>query len=130
MNEPADYLWMEELYQEELFHLSCKTLVVVPEPWEKLTEADKSLLSKILSAVKVGLAGARIIAEPEFTRSMLRQLNPRCVIVFGSRLEPPLPPGEVHRIEEAKLVNAPRLDSLDEAGKKLLWPALKEMYSL
>lgn len=123
---PSSYL--EELYQEELFNLPPQTVVVIPTGWADLTEADKSLLSKILSAIRVGLPGVRIVAEPTVSRKRLLQFGARQVLIFGSAFQPDAEPYRIHEVEGIKLILTGKLQSLDEPRKKLLWAALKEMF--
>lgn len=122
--------WIAELYQEEIYHFSCDTLVVIPEPWQDLGLESKILLEKILKAVKVGLAGAQVIHEPHLTTAKLTQLNPRHAIVFGATMDGPITDGEIVSFGDTRLVRVARLDALGEGAKQMLWSALRKMYSL
>jgi hypothetical protein len=130
MTEALDPAYLEELFQEEIFILPRNTIVVVPGPWAKIPEEEKALLSKILSSVKLGLAGVCIISDPELSNARLLQLNPRYALVFGSHLEMEIKSYNVSTFEGIALISADKLQSLDESRKKLLWSALKEMYSI
>lgn len=130
MSMETAHEWIAELYQEELYRFSCDTLVVIPKPWEGLGQEEKDLLEKILKAVKVGLAGAQIIHEPHLTAAKLIQLGPRHALVLGATLDNPVADGEIIAIGNTRLVRAAALDELNDGAKKVLWSALRKMYSL
>lgn len=130
MSQETAHEWIAELYQEELYRFSCHTLVVIPKRWEDLEVEDKALLEKILDAIKVGMAGVQIIHEPNLTTARLNQLDPQYAIVLGATLDTPVADGEITVFGNTRLIRATALDKLDEAAKKVLWSALKKMYSL
>lgn len=102
-------------YNEELYLIKDKATVILSEPWEKITEADRQLLQKILQSVRLNLASVRILhqAKPDVTGR---------AIFFGA--------SEVR--SEGSLVHAPSLSMLqaDTAGKQKLWVALKALFGL
>ena len=130
MSQETAHEWIAELYQEELYRFSCDTLVVIPKPWESLEQEEQVTLEKMLRAVKVGLAGAKIIHEPHLTAAKLTRLDPRHAIVLGATLDNPVVDGEIIAFGNARLVRAAPLDELDEGAKKVLWSALQKMFSL
>lgn len=130
MSQETAHEWVAELYQEELYHFSCDTLVVIPKPWESLDQEERVTLENILKAVKVGLAGAQIIHEPHLTAAKLKQLDPRHAIVLGATLDNPVADGEIIAFGNTRVVRAAALEELDEKAKKVLWSALKKMYAL
>ena len=130
MSQETAHEWIAELYQEELYRFSCDTLVVIPKPWESLEHEERVTLEKMLRAIKVGLAGAKIIHEPHLTAAKLKQLDPRHAIVLGATLDNPVVDGEIMAFGNTRLVWAAALDELDEGAKKVLWSALQKMFSL
>lgn len=102
-------------FSEELYHVKERTTVVLAEPWEKIPEADRQLLQKILQSVRLNLASVRILqqAKPD---------APGRVIFFGAP--------DVKT--EGTVVLAPSLSQLqnDPAGKQKLWVALKALFGL
>ena len=116
------------LYSEDLYTLPSPTVVVTNKPWEKFTEEEKSLLSKILSSVKVGLSGVRVIFRPAATVEELVSLGSPRVLIFGSNVQV-----ESYKLVQAhgfSIIRADELTALDDAKKKSLWLALKSMFDL
>lgn len=116
-------------YNEEIYLVKEKTTVILSEPWEKIAEADRQLLQKILQSVKLNLASIRILHQPSLN---LGQLDPKPsrTIYFGEVVTG-LAQFEVIRTE-GSIVIAPRLAQLqnDPAGKQKLWVALKQLFGL
>ena len=57
---------LENLYSEELYSLPPKVLIVISKPWSEIQEDEKTLLGKILGAVKLSLSSVQIINRAEF----------------------------------------------------------------
>jgi hypothetical protein len=49
------------IYNEDLYKLPPQAIVLLPVPWKDLPEAEVVLLSKILSAARLSLAGVQIV---------------------------------------------------------------------
>ncbi len=105
-------------YNEEIYLVKEKTTVVFSEPWEKIPEADRQLLQKILQSVRLNLASVRIIHQPKPDLTILKTKS----IYFGA------PDFKT----EGNVVLAPALSQLqtDPAGKQKLWMALKTLFGL
>lgn len=123
MNPTAD-----SIFQEEIYDFQAPTTVVLSEPWDQLQEPGRILLTKILQAVRLSLDAVRILHQAEFDLSGYTD-KPRLLICF---ISPPkgVSRYEVHRAGGSAMVFADSLDALvqDEAGKRKLWAALKDLF--
>jgi len=119
---------LENLFQEELYALSPKVLVILATDWSSLPESDQLLLAKILGSVKRSLASVQIITRREFEVSDVVIYNPSHIIAFGSIVKNMSKTYELHYIQEIPAILADDLQKLDDAKKKSLWGALKQMF--
>ena len=78
---------LENLYSEELYNLPPKVLIVISKPWSEIQEDEKTLLGKILSAVKLSLSSVQIINRVEFGVEDFNAYRPACIIAFGATLK-------------------------------------------
>lgn len=120
----------ENLYQEELYALSPKVLIVLSTDWVNVLEADQLLLGKILGSVKRSLASVQIINRKELDVSDIFTFNPSHIIAFGSKVKGLSRTYELLSIQEIPIILADDLQKLDDAKKKSLWGALKQMFKL
>lgn len=122
--------FFESLYIEELYQLAPKTSVVIATAWNKITEEERQLLSKILGSVKLSLESVRIIEQEHFNLSKWIE-KPKRVISFS-----PAPDGlakyEVIEADGTSLVLSNSLGELitDDACRRKLWLALKQLFSV
>jgi hypothetical protein len=118
----ADLVFTEELY------LIRKTTVVFSQPWNSLSEADKTLFDKILQAVKLTRHDISIIDQPVLDLGGIDP-RPRRVIYFGKPVSG-LSQFEVLTVDGSSVVLAPSLEQLhnDQQGKGKLWTALRSMF--
>lgn len=116
-------------YSEEIYNIREKTTVILTKAWNDLADADKLQLQKILQAVRSSLAAVRILHQPVLDLSQLKPVPGR-IIYFGDPV-PGLTQFECIQTD-GTVVLAPHLDvlSTDDAGKKKLWIALKQMFGL
>lgn len=120
---------LESLYPEELYALHTKVLVIVPNAWTAVSEEEQTLLSKILGSVKLSLGAVQIIALAEFEIQTLAAYRPDQIIAFGSRLKREARLYEVIHVSGISVLQADALPVLDDARKKSLWGALKQMFN-
>jgi hypothetical protein len=114
------------LFQEEIYNIPANTLVVLAKPWDSYSSDEKGLLLKILGSVKLSLASVQVIVQPELRLWDLP--HPHKVLVFGSKSD-----GKSYTCEQAQgftVLKADDLPQLDDAKKKSLWLALKEMFAV
>jgi DNA polymerase III psi subunit len=116
-------------YTEEIYLINDKTTVILSDPWEKITEADRQLLQKILQSVRLNLASVRVLHQPSLNLGHLDP-KPSRMIYFGEAVTG-LAQFEVIKTD-GSIVIAPRLSQLqnDPQGKQKLWMALKQLFSL
>lgn len=114
-----------DLFQEELYEIKDRVLIVLPEPWESVSTEDKTLLSKILGAVKLHIDGVQIINQPSLTQAVLETLSPKWAIRFSNDASDSLPYYSATAVGGCKVIKSHPLAELDDARKKNLWMALK-----
>lgn len=128
MSQPASIL--ESLYQEEVYRIPSRVLIILSGAWEDLQEEDRTVLTKMLAAVKLSLASVQIITKKEFAISDLASFAPSKVLAFGARLQPASSLYEKLVIDGVPVILAEDLRSLDDAKKKSLWGALRVMFGV
>jgi hypothetical protein len=124
---------IEHLYQEELYNLRPKVLVIIPVLWDTLSESDQLLLSKILGSVKRTLASVQVLALNEVDIDDLLIYRPSRIISFGTSIKEQgkiIQPYKSFNHNQILVLQADSLDQLDDAKKKNLWNGLKEMFQL
>jgi len=118
----------ESTYPEELYLIKPKVTVVIPVPWTEVKEAEKTLLSKILGAVKQSLDSVTIKQQSLLDLSLWGEKHER-VLCFSPAEG--LPKFEVLPTQGTSVIVSlplPELLTNDEAKKKL-WAGLKMMFS-
>jgi DNA polymerase III psi subunit len=116
-------------YNEEIYLIKDKTTIILSDPWEKVAEADRQLLQKILQSVRHSLASVRVLHQPSLSLADLDP-KPSRMIYFG---EPVTGLAQFEVIKtDSSIVLAPRLSQLqnDPTGKQKLWMALKQLFGL
>jgi hypothetical protein len=119
----------ENLYQEELYALSPKVLVILSKNWEHVSEEDQLLLAKILGSVKLNLASVQILTLQAFDLDGLQVYGPTQIIAFGSVLKSSSKYEQLLTLHGTSVIQADALHKLDEIKKKSLWNALKMMFN-
>ncbi len=118
----------ESTYPEELYLIQPRVMVVIPVAWTEVKEAEKILLSKILSAVKQSLDSVVIRQQPQLDLSVWTE-KPKRVLCFSPAEG--FPKFEVLPVQGTSVIVSlplPELLANDEAKKKL-WAGLKVMFS-
>lgn len=124
---------IEHLYQEELYNIGQKVLVIIPQPWDAMSESDQTLLSRILGSVKRSLASVQLLSLKDAETDDLLFYNPSKIIAFGTTLKvtgKSIPPNKPFRHSQVTLLQADNFEQLDEPKKKVLWYALREMFEV
>ena len=127
------YKPIEHLYQEELYVLRPKVLVIIPMQWDSLPEDDQVLLSKILTFVKTSLSSVQVLALRDADINDLEIYQPSRILAFGGTIKvlgKNIPSYQAHRHNGIAILQADSLDQLDAVKKKNLQNALKEMFEL
>lgn len=120
---------LEELFQEEIYKVSEKTLVMIPVPWNELSSEECELLTKILSAVKLNPSSVQILFNHTLDLSTIQANRPGRILLFGVSPIPSIEKYKPADINGIPVVVADLLNSLDESKKKSLWTALKAMFA-
>jgi hypothetical protein len=119
---------LENLYTEELYNLPPKVLIVISKPWSQIQEEEKTLLGKILSAVKLSLSSVQIINRAEFVVADFEAFRPNCIVTFGAILKNSNKMYEKIMNEQTAIVVADELHQLDDLRKRNLWLTLKQVF--
>lgn len=120
----------ESLYQEDIYLTRPRTLILIDKPWNDVSDDERTLLAKILGSVKLSLAAVQILHRESATLNDLSALSPERVISFGTRLSPVNKQYEYVPIDGFHVIASDSLSSLDDARKKSLWLALRQMFGL
>ncbi len=65
----------QHLFQEDLYNLPPRVIVVLSKPWDEVSENDRTVLSKMLVAVRLNLSVVQIIHRTDL--SIERPGSPR-----------------------------------------------------
>ncbi len=114
---------VSDLYPEEIYQIKDRVLIVLTTSWESVSEEDKTLLAKILGAIRLSLDGVQIISQQKPDFQAIKMLSPKWVIRFSN--DYPKDYYKAESIEGSIIVNSHLLSDLDDARKKSLWMALK-----
>jgi len=121
---------LESLYNEDLYQIPSRIVFVIPQPWEELSEAERTTLSKMISALKLSINGIQIITRKTFSMESLKAFAPGKVVALGSAFESASKPYENFTLDGVSIVIADSLTALDDTKKKNLWLALKQMFGI
>ena len=117
------------LFQEEIYNVPEKVLVILAKEWHTYAPEERALLSKILASVRLSPDSAQVIVQTRLSLASLPFYNPAKVLVFGAANDE-VKPYEAILVQNFRLVWADDLNQLDDAKKKNLWLALKTMFGL
>ena len=121
---------MDTLFSEGLFLVSPSPTVILDQPWAHITPAEKTLLEKILTAIKQSLDTVSIRYQDSLDLSTWNQ-KPQRVIYFGKPVKgvPLYETVEANGVTIVASENLSHLSTHEEARKKL-WSALKKQFSV
>ena len=119
---------IENLYTEELYNIKSKVLIIIHKSWMQVDDTERTLLGKILGALKLSLPRVQIITRSEFVMEDVKMFSPSCVIAFGATLKSSSKMYENAGTNELPIVVAHELYQLDDIRKKNLWLALKQIF--
>ncbi len=116
---------VSDLYPEEIYKIKDRVLIMLAEPWDSISATDKTLLTKILGAVKLSIEGVQIITQSDGDLSVINQMEPKWVIQFINEESGNIPFYQVTTQEGYSIIKSHSLCDLDDSRKKSLWAALK-----
>jgi len=128
MTTPSSSL--ESLYQEELYSLPSPVLFILDQPWESISESDKTVLTKMIGALRLSLASVRIITRSEFALADVAAYAPTKVIALGATFKASPELYKCISQEGVSVVAGDALPTLDDVKKKNLWLALRQMFGV
>ena len=117
-------------YQEELYQIPSRVLIVLSRNWNEISDEEKTTLSKILAAVKLNFAKVHIITRKAFTPDELSAYAPSKIISFGASLKTSSKLYENLPFGSGSIISAEDFPLLDDAKKKSLWLALRQMFGI
>ena len=124
------YNWSNTIYQEEVYSVGPKPVVVLSKPWTYTSDSEKILLEKILGLAHSSIGNVKIITSEKL--DILQWVErPPVVIAFGLDL-PGLSKNEILDVHEVKLVITSDLVSLETTGKETkqkLAHAIKSLFA-
>ncbi len=125
-----DSILFESIYSEQLFSVTIPPTVIVSQPWEKITIDERTLLSKILGALRLSLDSVSVKHQTTLDLSSWIQ-KPKHVIYFGDPVKG-LQQYEVIEANGVSIVTSESLTDLlkNDASRKKLWLALKQQFSI
>lgn len=121
----------EHIFQEEIYHIPPRILVIVNDSWHKILEGDKALLGKILGSVRLTTGAVMIQNMSTVSLENLQKSKVEKALIFGAEIVG----HQINHYEKVNLgstavIRAHALNDLDEARKKSLWLALRQMFGL
>lgn len=103
--------------------------VVLRRSWEEYSPEERALLAKILGSIKLDIASVRIASRASMSLSDLGSIGAEKVLVFGTQIDQ-IKSYEHDRAQGFSVVRADDLSDLDDAKKKSLWLALRNMFGI
>jgi hypothetical protein len=118
----------QEVFTEDIYAIRHNLLILISEPWEKLQEEEKLLLTKIVEAIRYSLSEVTIQTANQTTFKELSIFNSRHIISFGVRVTEVTEPYVLTTNGKAQVVLADSLGSMNQSGKEKLWAVLKNNF--
>lgn len=120
----------EQIFKEELYKLPARVIVLIPVPWQNLSEDQIIQLRKILEYVNLNLDGVQILYHEAVEIERILIYHPSLVLSFGSKLSPDDNAEGLQTIHTTSIIRTGILGSLDDAQKRSLMSALKQAFSV
>ena len=120
----------DSLYHEGLFTISRPPTIILDQSWGTITTAEKTLLEKILAAIKQSLNSVTIQYQDSLDLSVWVE-KPKRVIYFGKPVMG-IPLYEAVEANGVTIVASESLKDLsgNEDARMNLWQALKKQFSV
>jgi len=120
----------ESIFVEGLFAITPSPTIILDQPWGNITSGEKTLLEKILAAVKHSLNSVAIQYQDSLDLSVWIE-KPQRVIYFGKPVKG-IPLYEAVEANGVIIVASENLKDLssNEDSRKKLWQALKKQFSV
>ena len=120
----------DSIFSEQLFSIRLQPTIVLSQPWEKIGNDERVLLSKILGAIKLSIDSVTIKYQPSLDISSWIQ-KPKHLIFFGDPVKG-LQQYEAIEANGVSIVTSESLSDLlkNDTSRKRLWQALKVQFSI
>ena len=128
--EVVNHLEAEQIFSENLYKIKSKVIVVVAKPWNEISTQEITLLTKILGSIKLTIDAVQILNKQQTSLQELTIYQPSAIILFGVNFTPSIKPYAIETFDGINVIYSESLDSLDDANKKNLWVALKQVFSI
>jgi len=117
-------------YQEEIFQIRQRPVVVINEAWDQLGEKERELLTKIITALKISIDSITIVSQPMLDIPSFTGKTHR-LIYFGS-LPSGIAPYENLESSGISFICSLSLTQLidNEVARKQLWLGLRKLFSV
>jgi hypothetical protein len=119
----------ESVFQEEVYSLKPKLVIVIENSWQSLSEQEREQLKKIIGALKISFESIQIAIQSDFKISSFEHRTNK-LIYFGST------PGnfanyQQHTFSGISFICSEALSQLliNESTRKQLWTGLKNMFA-
>ncbi len=121
---------MDALFSEGLYVVSPSPTIILDQPWEHITPAEKKLLEKILTAIRQSLDSVSIKYQDSLDLSTWNQ-KPKHVVYFGKPIKG-VPLYETVEADGVIIVASENLSylSTNEDARKTLAGFKKTIFSL
>ncbi len=121
---------LESLYQEELYQVPSRVLIVISKPWEEHGDEERTVLTKMLAAVKLNLSAVQFLVLKSFALEDVAALAPPKVLVFGTTFSSSPKIYEHIVLNGTSIIVADAIENLDDQKKKNLWGGLRQMFGV
>lgn len=120
---------LTHLFGEDLYQIPVPVTVILRRSWEQYSSEEKALLSKILGSIKLDIAAVNVTSRTSISVSELKGMRAEKLLIFGTAIDQ-FKPYEHDRAQGFSVVRADDLSDLDDAKKKSLWLALRNMFGI
>ncbi|MCU0357235.1 MAG: hypothetical protein MUE95_06625 [Cyclobacteriaceae bacterium] len=120
--------WIESSFNEELYALPSRLLVLLPAAWKQIPRVELDLLTKILNSVRESPGTIQVLTTQAISIHQLEQLGPKVVLAFGVSVEGVDTFYSVSHKAAFSIIQSHALSELDETRKKQLWSALRSLF--
>lgn len=121
--------WLDSTFQEGVYRVKILPVVILDQPWHQVSQAEKELLQKILSALGLTLDSIKLLHQAQLNVSAL-SVPPDRIIYFGVPT-PGVPLYEMITVNNSSIVASDSLRELltNDDLRKRLWVALKKQFN-
>lgn len=121
---------VESLYNEDLYIIPSRVVFIISQPWEEFSEAEQATLSKMIGALKLSMGAVQILTYKTFSIETLKAFAPTKIVALGATFDTSTKMYEHFTHDGVSIVLADALPAWDDAKKKNLWLALRQMFGI